>query len=61
MLRSPSRFVRTFITAAVVGSLLAGCGSSADEPTSAGRAAEPAAGTEVTFVSSRFSQPYLNR
>ncbi|MFD7458710.1 MULTISPECIES: ABC transporter substrate-binding protein [unclassified Streptomyces] len=48
MLRSPSRFVRTWITAVVVGSLLAGCGSSADEPASDDQTAKPATKTEVT-------------
>jgi iron complex transport system substrate-binding protein len=33
MLRAPSRFVRSWVTAALVGSVLAGCGSST-EPTS---------------------------
>lgn len=46
MLRSPSRFVRSWITAALVGSVLAGCGSSSDEPAS--DEARPAARTEVT-------------
>ncbi|MFF6952738.1 ABC transporter substrate-binding protein [Streptomyces iakyrus] len=46
MLRSSSRFVRTWITAALVGSVLAGCGSSPDEP--ATDEARPAARTEVT-------------
>lgn len=46
MLRSPSRFVRSWITAALVGSVLAGCGSSSDEPAS--DEAKPAARTEVT-------------
>ncbi|MEV5546025.1 ABC transporter substrate-binding protein [Streptomyces sp. NPDC052309] len=45
MLRSPSRFVRGWITAAVVGSVLVGCGAT-DEP--AGDKAKPAAKTEVT-------------
>ncbi|MFJ3623072.1 ABC transporter substrate-binding protein [Streptomyces iakyrus] len=45
MLRSPSRFVRSWITAALVGSVLAGCGSP-DEP--ATDEARPAARTEVT-------------
>ncbi|PZT71102.1 ABC transporter substrate-binding protein [Streptomyces sp. SW4] len=46
MLRSPSRFVRRWIAAAAVGSVLAGCGSSSGEP--AGDQAGPAARTEVT-------------
>ncbi|MFD5231858.1 ABC transporter substrate-binding protein [Streptomyces qaidamensis] len=46
MLRSPSRFVRSWITAALVGSVLVGCGSSSDE--SASDEAKPAARTEVT-------------
>ncbi|MFI8891324.1 ABC transporter substrate-binding protein [Streptomyces paradoxus] len=46
MLRSPSRFVRSWITAALVGSVLAGCGSSSDE--TASDEARPAARTEVT-------------
>ncbi|MFE9030687.1 ABC transporter substrate-binding protein [Streptomyces iakyrus] len=46
MLRSPSRFVRSWITAVLVGSVLAGCGSSPDEPAS--DEAKPAARTEVT-------------
>ncbi|MFJ5731764.1 ABC transporter substrate-binding protein [Streptomyces paradoxus] len=46
MLRSPSRFVRSWITAALVGSVLVGCGSSSDEP--ARDEAKPAARTEVT-------------
>ncbi|GAA2767014.1 ABC transporter substrate-binding protein [Streptomyces paradoxus] len=46
MLRSPSRFVRSWITAALVGSALVGCGSSSDEPAS--DEAKPAARTEVT-------------
>ncbi|MFJ2967817.1 ABC transporter substrate-binding protein [Streptomyces collinus] len=46
MLRSPSRFVRSWITAALVGSVLAGCGSSSDEPAS--DEAKPAARAEVT-------------
>ncbi|WP_181361575.1 ABC transporter substrate-binding protein [Streptomyces sp. A244] len=46
MLRSPSRFVRSWITAALVGSVLAGCGSPSDEPAS--DEARPAARTEVT-------------
>ena len=46
MLRSPSRFVRSWITAALVGSVLVGCGSSSDEPAS--DEARPAARTEVT-------------
>ncbi|MER7739609.1 ABC transporter substrate-binding protein [Streptomyces sp. NPDC096538] len=46
MLRSPSRFVRSWLIAAAVGSLLVGCGSSSDEATN--DKAEPAAKTEVT-------------
>ncbi|CAL9659077.1 hypothetical protein SUDANB126_06926 [Streptomyces sp. enrichment culture] len=46
MLRAPSRFVRSCITAAVMGSLLAGCGSSAEEPAS--DRARPTAKTDVT-------------
>jgi iron complex transport system substrate-binding protein len=46
MLRSPSRCVRSWITAALVGSALAGCGSPAGEPAS--DKARPAARTEVT-------------
>ncbi len=46
MLRSSSRFVRSWLTAAAVGSLLVGCGSSSEEP--ANGAAKPTARTEVT-------------
>ncbi len=46
MLRSSSRFVRSWLTAAAVGSLLVGCGSSSEEP--ANGKAEPTASTEVT-------------
>ncbi|MFE2278439.1 ABC transporter substrate-binding protein [Streptomyces sp. NPDC059454] len=46
MLRSPSRFVRSWLTAAAVGSLLVGCGSSSEERTN--DKAKPAAKTEVT-------------
>ncbi|MEU3690903.1 ABC transporter substrate-binding protein [Streptomyces narbonensis] len=46
MLRAPSRFVRTWLTAAVVGSVLVGCGSPAGEPAS--DKARPAPKTEVT-------------
>jgi iron complex transport system substrate-binding protein len=46
MLRSRSRFVRSWLTAAVVGSVLVGCGSSSEEPAS--DKAKPAAKTEVT-------------
>ncbi|MDT0390971.1 ABC transporter substrate-binding protein [Streptomyces dubilierae] len=46
MLGSPSRFVRSWLTAVAVGSLLVGCGSSAEEP--AGDEAKPAAKTDVT-------------
>ncbi|MFV0126217.1 ABC transporter substrate-binding protein [Streptomyces sp. HMX112] len=34
MLRAPSKFIRSWLTAAVVGSVLVGCGSSAGEPPS---------------------------
>ncbi|MBJ6648086.1 ABC transporter substrate-binding protein [Streptomyces sp. BSE7-9] len=46
MLRSSSRFVRSWLTAAAVGSLLVGCGSSSEEP--ANGKAKPTARTEVT-------------
>ncbi|MCA2205201.1 ABC transporter substrate-binding protein [Streptomyces sp. SMS_SU21] len=46
MLRSSSRFVRSWLTAAAVGSLLVGCGSSSEEP--ANDKAKPTARTEVT-------------
>jgi iron complex transport system substrate-binding protein len=46
MLRSPSRFVRTCVTAAAVGSVLAGCGTSSGD--AASDKARPAAKTEVT-------------
>ncbi|WP_345595456.1 ABC transporter substrate-binding protein [Streptomyces marokkonensis] len=46
MLRSPSRFVRSWLTAAAVGSLLVGCGSSSEEPAS--DKARPKGKTEVT-------------
>lgn len=46
MLRSSSRFVRSWLTAAAVGSLLVGCGSSSEEP--ANGEAEATARTEVT-------------
>ncbi|MFF9454263.1 ABC transporter substrate-binding protein [Streptomyces flaveolus] len=46
MPHSPSRFVRSWLTAAAVGSLLVGCGSSSEEP--ANDKAKPAAKTEVT-------------
>ncbi|MEV0219712.1 ABC transporter substrate-binding protein [Streptomyces sp. NPDC050704] len=47
MLRSPSRFVRSWITAAIVGSVLVGCGSSTEgEP--AGEEAAAGAKTDVT-------------
>ncbi|MFF0886798.1 ABC transporter substrate-binding protein [Streptomyces sp. NPDC001046] len=46
MLRSPSRFVRTWIAAALAGSVLAGCGSPSGE--TASDRAKPAARTEVT-------------
>ncbi|MFJ8148746.1 ABC transporter substrate-binding protein [Streptomyces sp. NPDC096048] len=46
MPRSPSRFVRSWITATVVGSVLVGCGSSSEEPAS--DKARPTARTEVT-------------
>ncbi|MEU1850920.1 ABC transporter substrate-binding protein [Streptomyces sp. NPDC019990] len=45
MLRAPSRFVRSWITAAVVGSVLVGCGSSPEEPAS--DKAGPTAKTDV--------------
>ncbi len=45
MLRSSSRFVRSWLTAAAVGSLLVGCGSSSEEP--ANGKAKPTARTEV--------------
>ncbi len=45
MLRSPSRFVRKWVTAVIVGSVLVGCGSSA-EPEGGGSAAP--AKTDVT-------------
>ncbi|MEY7976623.1 ABC transporter substrate-binding protein [Streptomyces pilosus] len=46
MLRSPSRFVRSWIAAAAVGSVLAGCGSASEGPTS--DKARPTEKTEVT-------------
>ncbi|NUV52278.1 ABC transporter substrate-binding protein [Streptomyces coelicolor] len=46
MLRSSSRFVRSWLTAAAVGSLLVGCGSSSEEP--ANGKAQPTARTDVT-------------
>ncbi|MBT3150515.1 ABC transporter substrate-binding protein [Streptomyces sp. CHD11] len=46
MSRSPSRFVRSWIAAAAVCTVLAGCGSSSEEPAS--DKAKPAAKTEVT-------------
>ncbi|XMA39997.1 ABC transporter substrate-binding protein [Streptomyces albogriseolus] len=46
MLRSSSRFVCSWLTAAAVGSLLVGCGSSSEEP--ANGKAKPTARTEVT-------------
>ncbi|MGQ5228336.1 ABC transporter substrate-binding protein [Streptomyces sp. MN3] len=46
MLRSSSRFVRSWLTAAAVGSLLVGCGSSSEEP--ANGKAKSTARTEVT-------------
>ncbi|MGA5340836.1 ABC transporter substrate-binding protein [Streptomyces griseoincarnatus] len=46
MLRSSSRFVRSWLTAAAVGSLLVGCGSSSEEP--ANGEAKATARTEVT-------------
>ncbi|WP_328773317.1 ABC transporter substrate-binding protein [Streptomyces sp. NBC_00286] len=46
MLRSPSRFVRSWITAVIVGSVLVGCGES-NEPASEGAAAAGAK-TDVT-------------
>ncbi|WP_458077644.1 ABC transporter substrate-binding protein [Streptomyces sp. EMB26] len=53
MLRSSSRFVRSWLTAAAVGSLLVGCGSSAEEP--ANGKAKPTARTEVTVEPIRAS------
>ncbi|MET9817437.1 MULTISPECIES: ABC transporter substrate-binding protein [unclassified Streptomyces] len=47
MLRAPSRFVRSCVAAAVVGSVLAGCGASA-EPASERRAAGAGPRTDVT-------------
>ncbi|WP_409475098.1 ABC transporter substrate-binding protein [Streptomyces sp. HC307] len=47
MLRSPSRFVRSCVAAAVVGSVLAGCGSST-EPASEQSAAAAGPKTDVT-------------
>ncbi|MBG0857817.1 ABC transporter substrate-binding protein [Streptomyces spinoverrucosus] len=41
MLRSPSRFVRSWITAALVGSVLVGCGSSAEPASDKAAAAGP--------------------
>ncbi|MEU9982176.1 ABC transporter substrate-binding protein [Streptomyces sp. NPDC050856] len=46
MLRAPSKFVRSWLTAAVVGSVLVGCGSPSGEPPSG--KARPAGQTEVT-------------
>ncbi|MFF9689496.1 ABC transporter substrate-binding protein [Streptomyces sp. NPDC014623] len=46
MLRAPSRFVRSWLTAVAVGSVLAGCGSSSDEAVNDD--AKPAPRTEVT-------------
>ncbi|GAA3389401.1 ABC transporter substrate-binding protein [Streptomyces roseoviridis] len=46
MLRAPSRSVRKWLTAAVVGSVLVGCGAPAADP--AGDKARPTAKTEVT-------------
>lgn len=46
MLRSPSRFVRSWITAALVGSVLAGCGSSTEPASEKAAAAGPK--TDVT-------------
>ncbi|MFI0987026.1 ABC transporter substrate-binding protein [Streptomyces exfoliatus] len=46
MLHAPSRFVRSCLTAAVVGSVLVGCGSTGGEP--ANDKARPTAKTEVT-------------
>ncbi|MGA5143597.1 ABC transporter substrate-binding protein [Streptomyces griseoincarnatus] len=53
MLRSSSRFVRSWLTAAAVGSLLVGCGSSSEEP--ANGKAKPTARTEVTVEPIRAS------
>ncbi|MFB7916734.1 ABC transporter substrate-binding protein [Streptomyces sp. NPDC056061] len=46
MLRAPSKFVGSWLAAVAVGSVLVGCGSSAEEP-AVGKA-RPAAKTEVT-------------
>ncbi|MFJ8077563.1 ABC transporter substrate-binding protein [Streptomyces sp. NPDC096176] len=46
MLRAPSKFVRSWLAAVAVGSVLVGCGSSAEEPTA--DKARPAPKTEVT-------------
>jgi iron complex transport system substrate-binding protein len=46
MLRPPSKIVRTWLTVAVVGSVLAGCGAPSGEPTA--DKPGPSAGTEVT-------------
>lgn len=54
MLRAPSRFVRSWITAAMVGSVLVGCGSSSEEPAS--DEAKPTARTEVTVEPIKASQ-----
>ncbi len=48
MLRSPSKFVRNWLAAAAVGSLLAGCGSPSEESANDKDKARPAAKTEVT-------------
>ncbi|MGW0120364.1 ABC transporter substrate-binding protein [Streptomyces sp. NPDC003327] len=52
MLRAPSRFVRRLLAAAVAGSVLAGCGTSADEPAAdkAGPAAKPGVAVTVQPV-----------
>ena len=47
MLRSPSRFVRSCVAVAVVGAVLAGCGSSA-EPASERSSTEAGSKTDVT-------------
>ncbi|WP_432062720.1 ABC transporter substrate-binding protein [Streptomyces sp. S1] len=46
MLRAPSKYVRSWLAAAVVGSVLVGCGSPAQEPATG--KARPDAKTEVT-------------
>ncbi|MGW8990966.1 ABC transporter substrate-binding protein [Streptomyces zhihengii] len=46
MSRAPSRFVHRWLTAAVLGSVLVGCGATSDEPANDDKAA-PAARTDV--------------